>query len=132
MKKLIAILILVLFFFAGCEKEEIVPYFVGEWATYLPINKQKTDSLNICFKILNIHEVEYYTYYLEEFDFNKLDSTVFFRIYPNQFNTVKYHGKYNKEKDMFIGNSYHYINSDDSEYFLYMHKNVQTIRGMIY
>lgn len=127
MKKLLLTLLLV-FLFIGCGKENFeLDYFVDKWTTYLPANKQRTDSIDICFKIVYT-DVLCFTYYLHEFDFNKNDSTIFFKVFEK--NSIKYYGKYDEEKDMFIGYSHHYLNSGDSEYLLYRHKGVITTRGM--
>jgi len=127
MKKLLLTLVFI-FLFLGCERDEIKPYFVGEWTTYMPTNKERTDSLNICFEILNIHDIEYYTYHLEIFKFSENDSTISFKVHLNQFYSIIYYGKYNKEKDMFTGNSYHY----NKESIIFGHLNVLTTREMIY
>jgi len=133
MKKLIVILA-TFFFLVSCEKENIelrLPY-LGEWTTYLPSNEQRTDSLNlrICFSILTSANV-YYTYRLYDFDLNYNDSTISYKVfYPNPNFTIKYRGKYNERDDIFMGNSYYYVNSKDTAYFLYVHENILTTRGM--
>jgi len=131
MKKLFLTLLFALIFI-GCEKLEIKPqFFMGEWTTYLPTDKQKTDSLNlrICFSIFSGANV-YYTYRLYDFDLDYNDSTIFYKVYLDSLSNIKYYGKYNEEKNMFIGNSYYYDKIGSDKYPIFMHENVITKRGM--
>jgi len=133
MKKLIAILMLT-FLFLGCEKEEIKPdpdFFIGEWVSYIPSDEKITDVLNVRFKILDIHNtIECYDYLLEDFKFDENELRISFKIHTDLFSTIRYYGKYDTKKNMFIGNSsyYNFVKDDGIEYCVYFHKDVIIIK----
>lgn len=123
---------MLVFFFAGCEKE-IEPnpnFFIGEWTTFIPNNEQKTDILNVCFKINDVNDIEYYDYSLTDFKFDKNELKISFEIHTDLFSTIRYFGFYDIEKDAFVGQScyYNFVLDDNIEHCVYFHKNVMTIR----
>jgi len=145
-------LVLALFLFAGCEKKPEQNYLNGLWTLHLSNPTGNDVSWHVCFEIDDIindeinlkSEVYFYNesgcidtdsnHLLKYFDFRCYDTTLLVKVKINYSDDYggdyMYYGKYDKDKDVFVGAT-NYVYPDKQGAYYMCSNNDSITRGMM-